>query len=328
MEQNAEKKLQLEAKMEVQLLYSLVFFVATLFILFIISRFQSSKSLDKYNNLPPQPWKLPLVGHLHHLLGGPPHQALGNLATKLGPVIHLQLGEISSVVISSPTLAKEIMKAHDLSFADRPKLLSIEIVGYNYKDIAFSPYGDYWRQMRKICILELLSAKKVQSFRSLREEESWNLVEFIAMQTLKTINLSDKIFAMMNTITCKVAVGSRCKDQAKLVALIEELIYLSSGFDVSDIFPSIKVLHLLAGTRIKLMKIRKKMDEIFCTIISEHQEHLTRGQRNHENEDIVDVLLRLQYDGGLQFPLTSENIKVIILVSILLSRECLFRLAI
>ncbi|GKE23786.1 cytochrome P450 71AV8, partial [Tanacetum coccineum] len=242
----------------------------------------------------------------------PPTIELFDNLLEVGPIARLQLGEISAILISSPHFAKEIMKTHDLVFADRPKLLSIEIA-CNYQDIVFAPYGDYWRQMRKICILELLSAKKVRSFQYLREEESRNLVESVAMKKSKTINLTEKIFTMMNTIICKVAVGSECKDQAKYIEAIQEFIYLSGGFDVADVFPSIKILHLLAGTRSKLVKIHKKMDEILDSII---QNHRSSGRQNNDNEDLLDVLLRLKDHGGLQFPLTSDQIKAVIFVSI------------
>ncbi|KAI3510327.1 hypothetical protein L1887_17228 [Cichorium endivia] len=295
--------------MELQIPFSLLIFSVAVFLFF--KKFKRSNSLDTNKTLPPQPWKLPLIGHLHHLVGVLPHRALGKIAEKLGPVVGLQLGEVTAVVISSPIFAKEVMKTHDLSFANRPNLLNAEIIAYNYTDIVFSPYGDYWRQMRKLCILELLSAKKVRSFHSIREEESWNLVASVAMGGSKTINLSHQISKMMNAITSRVAVGSRCKDQATLLAVIQEVISLASGFDLADLFPSVKLLHLLTGTRDKLVKLRKQIDQILDGIISDHEERRASGHDNH-NEDLLDVLLRLKNDGGLQFPITSDNVKAVI----------------
>ncbi|KAF5795835.1 putative premnaspirodiene oxygenase [Helianthus annuus] len=299
--------------MEHHISLSLIIFFLTLFYLF--TKLKTSTSPHTNNNLPPQPWKLPLIGHLHHLLGSLPHIALTNLSQNLGPIFHLRLGEFTFVVISSPDLAKQVMKTNDLSLANRPKLLSAEIVGYNYTDVIFSPYGEYWRQMRKICILELLSAKKVGSFKSIRDQESWSLVECMVNKGPVTINLTEKIFSTINVIATRVAVGSRCKDHGMLVELIEQLVSLSGGFDVCDLFPSFKVLHLVTGMRGKLMRIHSKIDKMLDGIISDHQECRAGGGRTEQNEDLLDVLLRLKDDGGLQFPLTYDNIKAVILVS-------------
>ncbi|MFS7964974.1 putative premnaspirodiene oxygenase [Helianthus anomalus] len=311
----------LEVTMELNIPLSLIIFFLAFFYLFTKLKTSTSPHTNNNYNLPPQPWKLPLIGHLHHLFGSLPHIALSNLSQNLGPIIHLRLGEFTSVVISSPDLAKQVMKANDLSFANRPKLLSAEIVGYNYTDIVFSPYGEYWRQMRKICILELLSAKKVRSLESIRDQESWRLVECMVNYEGKvTVNLSKKIYATINVIATRVAVGSRCKEHGMLVELIEQAVSLGGGFDVSDLFPSFKMLHLVTGMRGKLMKIHGKIDKMLNGIISDHQEcRVAGGGRAEQNEDLLDVLLRLKDDGGLQFPLTYDNIKAVILVSTLLT---------
>ncbi|GJZ84430.1 reverse transcriptase domain, reverse transcriptase zinc-binding domain protein [Tanacetum coccineum] len=118
----------------------------------------------------------------------------------------------------------------------------------------------------------------------------------------------------MNTITCKATVGSRCKDQEQLLPVIDELISLASGFDVSDLFPSIKILHRVTGMRNRLWRLRTKTDVILDDVISDHQQRRAGGQNTEENEDLLDVLLRLKDDGGLEIPLTLDNIKAVILV--------------
>ncbi|XP_058217806.1 premnaspirodiene oxygenase-like [Rhododendron vialii] len=292
-------------------------FLPLLFFLFnLLKTLTRSKIHNPTPKIPPGPWKLPLIGSIHHLAGSEPHRSLRNLAAKYGPLMHLQLGENSTVVISSPRLAKEVMQTQDVAFANRPPLLAVKSMTYNYVDIAFCPYGDYWRQMRKICILELLSTKNVRYFSSIREDEVFHLVESIKKSSGSSINLANKILSLTNDIIFRAAFGKRCDDQDVLMPLMKESIELAGGFNLCDLFPSFKVLHFLSGMRHKLVRLHEKMDQILENIIDGHEENLRSsegGNGEAGEEDLLDVLLRLKHSGDLQFPMTNNNIKAIIL---------------
>ncbi|KAG8362683.1 hypothetical protein BUALT_BualtUnG0051300 [Buddleja alternifolia] len=268
-------------------------------------------------NLPPGPWKLPFIGNLHNLIGSLPHRGLHHLALKHGPLMHLQLGELSAIVVSSPQAAKEVMKTHDITFASRPSVLVAEIISYNCTSITFGPYGDYWRQLRKICKLELLSTKRVQSFRPIREQVYSDLIRLIASKEGSIITLTEKLYSSTYDAISRAALGKKTKDQEKLVKILEEVIVLVAGFDIGDLFPSIKLFQMVSGLRPRLMKLHKEADRILEDIIHEHK--LANGDDDEgaeKQEDLVDVLLKYQ-DEGLELPLTTDNIKAVLVRTVM-----------
>ncbi|KAK2985145.1 hypothetical protein RJ640_004826 [Escallonia rubra] len=277
----------------------------------LVKRF---KAKNPTLRLPPGPLQLPLIGNMHNLVGSLPHHILRDLAKKYGPLMYLRLGEVPTVVVSSPEIAKEVMKTHDLIFAQRPYFLAARILSYDSTNIVFAPYGEYWRQLRKICIMELLSAKRVKTFRAIREEEVSNVIQEILAKERTTINLSKKIFSLTYGITARAAFGEKGKDQELFLSLMEEIIELGSGFNIADMYPSVKWLEVISGLQPRFEKIHKKVDKILDNILNEHKNRtIMPTGKGDANEDLVDVLIRYQKHGDLEFPLTDSNIKAVIL---------------
>ncbi|KAF8031699.1 hypothetical protein BT93_D0807 [Corymbia citriodora subsp. variegata] len=282
--------------------------------IFILRKLCHKSDVKGLPKLPPGPRKLPLIGNLHQLLRSPPHRALRDLAKKYGPLMHLQLGEVPHVVVSSAEMAKEVMKTHDLTFATRPPLLSTEVMSYGSTDIAFAPYGEYWRQLRKICTLELLSAKRVQSFRHIREEEILNLVKWVAYNAGTPINLTQKLFSTNYGATSIAAFGKKFKEQEEFISVVTESVKLAAGFEVGDVFPSSKWLHVISGMKPRLEKLHQRADRIMNNVIREkREERAKRRDDETRHDDLIDVLLRFADPGGPEFSLTTDNIKAVIL---------------
>jgi cytochrome P450 len=269
-------------------------------------------------NLPPGPWKLPIIGHIHHLVTSTPHRKLRDLAKIHGPLMHLQLGEIFAIVVSSPEYAKEVLKTHDVIFASRPKIIALEILSYEFTNIGFAPYGNYWRQLRKICAMELLSQKRVSSFQPIREEVFTNLIKKIGSKQGSSINITQLVISSTFAILSRCAFGDKCKDEEEFASLGRGE-SIAGGFDIAELFPSAKWLQLISGLRPKLERLHRRIDKILENIIIEHKEAKLKAKEGQveAEEDLVDVLLKFQghNDNDKDISLTNNNIKAVILVS-------------
>ncbi|KAL5735741.1 hypothetical protein ACOSQ2_030529 [Xanthoceras sorbifolium] len=89
------------------------------------------------------------------------------------------------------------------------------------------------------------------------------------------------------------------------------------GFSIGDLYPSIGMLEVISGMKSKIEKLHQQQDRVLGDILNEHKEQKqnTKTGQGKAEEDLVDVLLRLQQDGDLEFPLTDNNIKAVIWVS-------------
>ncbi|CAN6709053.1 unnamed protein product [Malus baccata var. baccata] len=263
---------------------------------------------------PPGPWKLPVIGNLHQMIGLLPHHTLRDLAKKHGPIMYLKLGQLDAVIISSAKAAQEVLKTHELTFAQRPIVLAAEVISFGQSSPIFAPYGDLWRSLRKICVFELLSATRVQSFRSVREEEVRNLIESIGSMSHEglAINFRDRCCSFTSGVVSKAAFGKKCKDQKEFLSLLDEILKLGSGFDIPDLFPSLSFLGFITGSIPALKDIKSKLNTILERIINDHKIK-SNDKAVEEEENFVDVLLKLKDSNKVEFNFTTNHIKDMIM---------------
>ncbi|CAN1141654.1 Desmethyl-deoxy-podophyllotoxin synthase [Linum perenne] len=252
-------------------------FILTFIILLSFTIWQiiiKPKSNPKTHNLPPGPLKLPFIGNIHQLIGYLPHRRLNHLSSKHGPLIHLQLGQVSTVIVSS---------------------------------------REYWRQLRRICTLELLSTKRVRSYRSIREDETAKTVKDIMMNSVGNekgvVNLTHLIYSLTNRVTARAAFGKMCVDGDEFLVVAKEAGEAGGGFSLADMYPYSKWVHVFSGMEGKLFKIREKASRILDRIIEEHRDkrRSRKDEEGDDEEDLVDVLLRVQENGEVQFPLPGDD---------------------
>ncbi|PON43450.1 Cytochrome P450, E-class, group I [Parasponia andersonii] len=301
--------------MELQLPSLPIVFSFFLFVFILVNILKkSAKTSTLALTLPPGPWQLPLVGNMHQLFGSLPHHALRDLAKKHGPFMYLRVGQVPTIVVSSPEFAKEVMRTHDAIFASRPRTLFSQIMLYDCTDIAFAPYGEYWRQLRKICMQELLSTTRVQSFRPVREEELAKLIEWVASNVGSAINLTERIHTSTYAITSWAAFGKKSRDLEEFISIVVEALKQSGGFQITDSFPSLDFLALISRERPKLERLKRRAERIIENVIKEHKENKSAKEsgKSGRDEDLVDVLLKFHNNDDLGFSLTSDNVKAVI----------------
>lgn len=192
--------------------------------------------------LPPGPFPLPILGNMLYIPGGLPHQALAALSLKFGPLMSLYFGSKLVLVISSPEMAREFMKTGDLLFASRPPAIAGNYLMYNYSDVASAPYGPYWRQMRKVCVLQLLSSKRLDYFRFIRKEEVSVMIRSITNNSDHPINIGQTVSTLTKDIICRMTFGRKYSDHdfignKGVIAMIKETFLLLGEFNIGDYIP-------------------------------------------------------------------------------------------
>ncbi|CAI0629332.1 unnamed protein product [Linum tenue] len=275
--------------------------------------------------LPPGPTKLPIIGNLHQLAFSSllPHRRFRDLAQQHGPdgLMHLQIGETSNVVVSSPEIAQLFMKTHDLNFATRPIVQSASIILYNHRDVAFAPYGEYWRQMRKICTLELMSTKRVGSQRPIREEEVRKAMVG-SIRPGEIVNLGRILGSLVCKIIWRAAFGGvEAREMEEAFFSVQHRIVQALGeLSLRDVFPSSWVLRMVADRNDRrLKKLHAESDTILQEIIDAHvsrrRSDVDRATGGGDDQDLVDVLLNFTRDKAVatgEFSVTDFEIKAVI----------------
>ncbi|TVU36871.1 hypothetical protein EJB05_18824, partial [Eragrostis curvula] len=249
------------------------------------------------------------AGHREHAL---PHHAMRRLARRYGPVMLLRLGQVRAVVISSPEAAREVMKTHDAVFANRPVYVTMDIFTYGGRDISFAPYGSkHWKEARRLCATELLSPKRVLSYRPIREEEAARLVAAVAaMSSPAPVNLTERIKVVMNDILMRCAISDTSPMRDEYIDALDKGLKLLAGFNLIDLFPNSRLARMLGGGSLRAaMESHNKIYSIMQAIIQDHAIKVEKGAAGGDDdhrEDILDLLLRFQREGGLGITLTRE----------------------
>lgn len=227
----------------------------------------------------------------------------------------LHLGSVPTLIVSSADMAREIFKSHDVAFSGRPRFyLGKKSNFVSSCTITLAPYGEYWRQIRKIAVLELFSARRVQSFGRLRDEEVAFMIQRISEHDENPVNLSSLAFSLSNNVICRAAFGTMSPDDhgngdgrmSKFQQMLLEMQHLAAEFNVANVFPWLAWVNKFNGVERRIDKIFMETHAFFDKVMEEHRDP---ERPKPDQEDIIDVLLRIQKDPNKEIELKDEHVK-------------------
>ncbi|CAA2984612.1 flavonoid 3 -monooxygenase-like [Olea europaea subsp. europaea] len=281
-------------------------------------------------NLPPGPKPWPIIGNLNLLVGSIPFRSLHLLSQKYGELMQLKFGSYPVLIVSSPEMAKQFLKTHDAVFASRPLLAAGKYTSYNYSNVAWAPYGPYWRQARKIYLTEIFSAKRLDSYEYIRTEESHNFLSRLYALSQVRVNGCGKPIVLrehlsrfsLSSITRIVLSNkyfseSKCDDQGSVITLDELQSLLHQWFvlngtvmNIGDWIPWLSFLDLQGCVK-QMKDLHKKMDRFNEYVLDDHKAKRDANGKDFVPKDMVDVLLQLSEDPNLDVKLTRDNVKAL-----------------
>ncbi|KAL1536679.1 cytochrome P450 71AU50-like [Salvia divinorum] len=286
--------------------------IAAIAFLFFLQQWRNHSNKKKLPlPLPPSPKGLPIIGHFH-LLGNNPHQDLYHMARKHGPIMYTRFGFAPTIVVSSASAAKLFLKTYDHIFANRSHHEFSYLVAYEQRNIVFGRYGPYWRNMRKLCTLQLLSGLKIRQFESMRKAEIGIMVDSLreAAAAREAVDLSSMIMSVNGGMTCLMVFGRKFEerdlDDRGFKGLMSDAMAAAAAFNLCDYYPYLRWLDPQGSAR-RFKKLGLIFDRFLERIISEHAEKKERGH------DFVDTLMAIHDSGEAGFEFDRRHVKAVLL---------------
>ncbi|OWM70819.1 hypothetical protein CDL15_Pgr014492 [Punica granatum] len=279
------------------------------FLLFIAFYSIARHLIHKIRNLPPSPFPtLPVLGHLH-LLKKPLHRTLAAISHRHGPVLLLQFGFRRVLVVASPSAAEECLTKNDIIFANRPHLLAGKYLGYNYTSLAWSSYGEHWRNLRRIASLELLSSHRLNNLSGIRAEEVTTLVKRLARKDdqARPVEMKTALFELMMNVMMRMIAGKRyygenvaeaeLEEAKKFREIVTETFRIGGATNVGEFLPFLRKIGF-KGVEKELQALQVKRDIFMHSLVEQHKREAKSGEdpnpEGEKNKTLIEVLLSLQ----------------------------------
>lgn len=231
--------------------------------------------------LPPGPKPWPIIGNLH-LLGQKPHISLANLAKIYGPIMSLKLGQISTIVISSSTMAKQVLKNQDQAFSTRFIPNALQAYNHSKFSVAWLPVCPQWRTLRRILNTNLLSSNRFDVNQHLRSQKVKELLAYCAKccQEGEVVDIGQVAFKtnlnlLSNTLFSKDLADPFSDSKVELKDVIWGILAEVGKPNLVDFFPLLEKIDP-QGIRRRTTFHFDKLMKLFDGLINERLEEKSR----------------------------------------------------
>ncbi|XP_021845052.1 geraniol 8-hydroxylase-like [Spinacia oleracea] len=261
-----------------------------------------SLAKPKSKNLPPGPSPLPIFGNLLKFLPHvtQPHKYFAELAKTYGPVMSLQLGSTTVIIVSTSTLAKQVLlKNHDV-FSNLYHLDAIRVHDHEKLSIGpLPPSSPMWRVLKKIYNTRLLSDKMLENMQTHRYRKLDEMLCYMKECSKANIvvdvgqALYDASFDMISSTICSMDSGNdaRIREIKDLMdCIIKELgrPNIVDGYPILKMIDPQRIRHRLTAYCVKLFKL---FDEIIAMrSMSRNDQVSGHGLYNDLLDVIFDVM--------------------------------------
>ena len=298
--------------MEDILLYSSLSSLLLLFIAFKI--FLQTRTQHK--RLPPSPPSLPIIGHLH-LLKKPLHRTFHHLSQKYGHVFSLRFGSKLVVIISSPSAVEECFTKNDIVLANRPRFSVGRHLGYNYTTLVSAPYGDHWRNLRRISALEIFSTNRLNMFLGIRRDEIKHLLRRLSnnsIQGFAKVELKSMFSELTFNIIMRMVGGKRyywedvkdVEEARQFREIMNEIVKLAGASNPGEFVAVLRWIDH-GGLEKKFKGLAKRTDVFLQSLIDEVR------NKEEEGNTMIDHLLSMQKSQSEYY--TNQIIKGLMMVN-------------
>ncbi|XP_021748899.1 cytochrome P450 76AD1-like [Chenopodium quinoa] len=276
--------------------------------LYLFKHFNSSKLTSNNNSrLPPGPKPVPILGNLPHL-GDSPHRYLANLAKTYGPLISVKFGSITTIVVSSSTVAKEMFQKHDLTLSTRHVSAAVRSNGHDKFSVAWLPVCAKWRTLRKISALQLFSTQRLDASQALRQEKVSKLMEYVkeCSKSGEAIDVGGVAFTtslnlLSNTFFSFDLASYNSSDTGEFKELVWKIMEEIGKPNLVDCFPMLRFLSVFS-VNCNLMGYGNKLNEVFVDIINKRLESFGVSG-NNDGGDVLDTLIKIMKENESELSL-------------------------